>query len=765
MSVDKRTVAGILVLLLALVAILGSAGCIGGTVSDKDLPLANNGSWYNYDITNSPTFNTLQHTYDPKENFYSYANAENIKKGSKQDLLSFITSLMNIASSSSRAEEAIMNLNAQFDEVSQDSSLTGTEAELVRVVNRMYYDTETRNELGVTPILPAVEEIRKVSTLDELSALISSGGMSSLKEAFVREVAVGSLTDGSVTVLEISPQEFALIDCGLYQNMNSENARLYAYLMKNFHTFLEKCGYSSDEANATVSAFMDFEAALAPFCDNMSGMEMSTFDFMKYYHPYTYEQFSRMAFPIAGDLKVYHDAGVTRFTVSQPKWLDRLNELYQPENIEGFKAAMLYNLFMTSTPFLDEELQGMYFDNMIMEIYPLIPEIMEELVGGVVKSVGDMFGGLFQILNISSGNTSPLDSSSSLFADMGLENSSDEVMPAIAEMQAKNRITEEYIGMALGKVIVDKHVPASEKEKYTELTYDIIAAFKERLQKADWLSESTKAAALDKLSKVKVRVLYPDDWSYYSYADVNYKDAGTLYNLSVQLRKHNQAEIVKDALQAPSAAVWIKDSNHQYFLVPQVYNAFYNPADNSINILYGYVSGLIGNPDVSDEEILAVAGTTIAHELVHGFDPTGSRFDGVGSYVNWWTESDRKNFEEKEKNIADYLSSFEARPGEYLNGSRMTGEAISDFSGLSIALDIARDIDGFDYDNFFTVYGQGLYQPVMNALYDIYLADVHSPGMYRVNVAVQQYDEFLNTYNVTEGNQMYLAPENRLTIW
>lgn len=120
---------------------------------------------------------------------------------------------------------------------------------------------------------------------------------------------------------------------------------------------------------------------------------------------------------------------------------------------------------------------------------------------------------------------------------------------------------------------------------------------------------------------------------------------------------------------------------------------------------------------------------------------------------------------EKIPDSTDYYSGFEARPGDYLNGENMTDEATADLGGLSTVLDIARTRENFDYDKFFTIFGQMFYQPATNAEYQLFLNDVHPPGMYRVNVGVQQYDEFNRTYNVTEGDQMYLAPENRITIW
>ncbi len=214
--------------------------------------------------------------------------------------------------------------------------------------------------------------------------------------------------------------------------------------------------------------------------------------------------FSAMKFPVVGDLKIYFDAGVTRYLLTDPGWFNTLNKLYPWENLEEFKAEMLYNLFQTAAQFLDK-------------------------------------------------------------------------------------------------------VPASAKERYTELTKEIIAAYSKRLHDATWPSESTRTAALDKLDNLKIRDLYPGDWLYCRYGYVDYKDAGNFYDQSVQLRKHNQAELVKDATNEPCGKVWIKDMTNTDLILPQIVNTFYNPSDNSINILAGYVFDHLKNPPPSQETILAVA--------------------------------------------------------------------------------------------------------------------------------------------------------------
>jgi len=777
MTTRKGTVIGILVLLLVTVVVLGTAGCVSNdtltspTIQENSQTIQekNNINWYNYDLKELPGFTEVNHTYNPKDNFYAYANAESIQQMARSahlipdfdEVLDKVEKVGDVHGGTSSVVETQKKLINRSLDAYNDPSISGTEAEVVRTVFKKYLDFNTRNKDGYTPILPAVEEIRKVSTLDELSSLISSGGKSSLKEAFVRENVLGSLQDGKVTVVELVPQEFVLVDPDAYKNMTKENAILYLYLLENFYTFLVDCGYSEEEAGNTVVALVKYEAEIAPLCNGLKASISDPQYYDKIDKPYTYEEFSKMAFPVAGDLKNYHDAGVTNFVVENPTWLNKLNELYTPENLEGFKASMLYNLYMTATPFLTTDLQNKYFNSSMLDSYPYLPQTPE-----FVEKMSTKLGELSKLYELNDDTTkSPeIAAIEDDIADLSKEPIT-QTLSTKGNGLAFNNIINVYLGMAIGKVMTDKYVPAGEKEKYTKIAQDVISGLKERIQKADWLSDSSRKEAINKLDNLKIRVLYPDDWSYYSYDDVDYKNAETLYDLSVMLRKHNQAELVKDALQEPSAAVWPKAVNYPGYFIPQSYNAFYYFRDNSINILYGFISPLIDNPSATTEDIYALAGTTIGHEITHGLDPTGSKFDHDGSYVNWWTDNDRKNFTEKEKKIADYYSGFEARPGEYLKGSNMTGEAIADLGGLAVTLDLARKINGFDYDRFFTKYGQAFFMPAENASYSVSLNNVHPPGMYRVNVNVQQFLEFYKIYNVIKGDQMYLAPENRLGVW
>ena len=154
------------------------------------------------------------------------------------------------------------------------------------------------------------------------------------------------------------------------------------------------------------------------------------------------------------------------------------------------------------------------------------------------------------------------------------------------------------------------------------------------------------------------------------------------------------------------------------------------------------------------------------HEISHAFDSSGSQYDKDGNLNNWWTDEDRKAFEEKTAKVAAYFSTIEAVPGGYVNGEMTVGEAVADLGGMAVMLEAASHIDGFDYDAFFrnnaAVWKKQMSDELARSKL---LTDVHPPGHVRTNANIQQFDEFYETYDVKPGDGMYLAPENRLSVW
>ena len=199
---------------------------------------------------------------------------------------------------------------------------------------------------------------------------------------------------------------------------------------------------------------------------------------------------------------------------------------------------------------------------------------------------------------------------------------------------------------------------------------------------------------------------------------------------------------------------------------PQEVNASYSPSENSICISAGILGGSIYSLDMSREEKYAMIGVAIAHEITHAFDTSGAHYDENGNLRDWWQPEDYTAFRKKADKLIGYYNNVIPMEGMKYSGERVDTEAIADLGGMKCMLRMASSIDGFDYKKFFESYAH-LWCSISTAENEWYKAeqDSHPLSYLRVNAVVQQFDEFIETYQIQEGDGMYLAPEDRICVW
>ena len=318
--------------------------------------------------------------------------------------------------------------------------------------------------------------------------------------------------------------------------------------------------------------------------------------------------------------------------------------------------------------------------------------------------------------------------------------------------------------MAVGKMYADAYVQPKTKQDVEELITKVVAVYRERLQNTSWLGEDTRKKAIEKLDALKVRVAYPDDWSLYDYTGLTLKskeEGGNLLTNVMAIKEMNREQNVQKALTPIDSNMWITTQ-----AAPQTVNAFYYFLDNSINIPAGILGGDFYDPEASEEKMMGTIGMIIGHEITHGFDTGGSQFDKDGNLKNWWTSEDKAAFANRTAKVAEYFGQFEVLPGVFVNGQLTIGETVADLGGLSCMLEIAGTMEDFDYTTFFTSYATLWKEQASQNILELQTrTDAHPPGYLRTNAIVQQVQEFYDTFNVTEGDGMYLAPEDRLSVW
>ena len=312
----------------------------------------------------------------------------------------------------------------------------------------------------------------------------------------------------------------------------------------------------------------------------------------------------------------------------------------------------------------------------------------------------------------------------------------------------------------VAQLYTETYLKQEDKDRISEVVVEILKAYHGILEEADFLSDTTRAKAIEKLDAIDARVLYPDSWEKYDCEGLEIaspEDGGTLWQAIQAVSRYTTAKNVKDYSGPVDKDKWIA--------TPQIVNCLYNPQDNSISLMGAFAQGDLYNSDMSDEELYAKLGVVIGHEISHAFDRSGAQFDKDGNMANWWTDEDYAAFVERNAKMEAYYNAMHPWEGQNFYGSIMTGEACADMAGVKVALRIAAEKEDFDYDAFFRAYADfWLTKDTLQKAY-IRINDNH-PMMYlRINATLQQFDEFLDFYGITEGDAMYLAPEDRVAIW
>ncbi len=321
------------------------------------------------------------------------------------------------------------------------------------------------------------------------------------------------------------------------------------------------------------------------------------------------------------------------------------------------------------------------------------------------------------------------------------------------------------LGELVGETYVADYFPASSKAKMEVLVSNLKVAMAGRIKANDWMGESTKAAALEKLSRMDVMVGYPDKWRDYSKLTVM---PGDLYGNVKRTGVFNNAYRMSFLGKPVDRKLWGMN--------PQTVNAYNGGLENKIVFPAGILQAPFFDPNADDAVNYGAIGAVIGHEISHGFDDQGRKIDSAGKVRDWWTAEDSKRFEQQAKIFGDQYAKYEAAPGAFINPDLTMGENIADFAGVSVALDAyhaslggkaAPVIDGLTGDQrFYLAYAQVWRSKAReDAMRNQVATDPHSPGQFRSYGPLRNIQAWYDTWNVQPTDKLYIAPEKRAKIW
>ncbi|MBR6155584.1 MAG: M13 family metallopeptidase [Lachnospiraceae bacterium] len=436
------------------------------------------------------------------------------------------------------------------------------------------------------------------------------------------------------------------------------------------------------------------------------------------------------------------EVSLTSADAMSPDFIDKINNVYSPEELKELETTYPLTRYIEACGYGNADCYIVYEPAVIERINELYTEenletIKNSMLIGYVTDMAPMLDNEAYDAYIEAGSI--VDGST------GREDYS-----KVAASRVRGSLMT-----PMDRAYLERYDAAEKKERITKICEEVIDVYRDMLAEEEWLSDETRDLAIEKLDAIKINAVYPDKWTDYSKLDLN---GLSLYECQKAITQFYWDQDLTHTNGKVDHEIWDFDILEA--------NAYYNPQDNSINMILGLLEEPFYYDGITDEALMGSIGVVIGHEISHAFDTNGAQFDKYGNYSDWWTEEDYAAFMERADKLAAYYDGITVWEGQNVPGQNIQTEAIADITGMKAILKIAEGMEGFDYDKFFTAYAKVWHELNTREMEFYYCTqDSHPLSFLRTNVTLQQFDEFLETYDIQEGDNMYLAPEDRIMVW
>jgi endothelin-converting enzyme/putative endopeptidase len=602
-------------------------------------------------------------------------------------------------------EQAQIDVRTLVEEVSAAESVEpGSATQKIRDFYNAYMDSERPNELGIEAIRSELDQIAAVDSYEDLFRLFSTLGVYGVNGPIGGGI-FSDLKDPDTNVVYIVEAGITLPDRDYYlldDEQFVKGRELYrAYVARLF----ELAGVEGGADRA--ETLYQLEHALA----EAHWTKEENRDPVKTYNPHTPDELAGLAPGIDWDtaFEAGQIGGRDRYIVRQPSYFEAASKIIRETDLATWKDYLTFQTISAFAPVLGDDFFQAWFE----------------------------------------------------FTRAGLQGIEE---PRPKWKRAVNAINGN-MGELLGQLYVEKHYQEEAKARMEQMIANLVEAYRQSITTLDWMSEETKQQALDKLSKFNPKIGYPENWRDYSSMEIV---AGDLVG-NVKRAADFEYRRNVDKLDRPV-------DKTEWFMNPQTVNAYYNPAWNEIVFPAAILQPPFFNVEADDAVNYGGIGAVIGHEIGHGFDDQGRKFDGNGNLRDWWTEDDTTRFEERKNMLAAQYDSYEVIDGLTINGQFTSGENIGDLGGLGIAYKAYQlslegqespVIDGLTGDQRFFIGWAQVWRSKSRPeeTKRRLTTDPHSPAKFRANGAAVNITAFYDAFEVTEGDGMYLPPEERVKIW
>ncbi len=600
------------------------------------------------------------------------------------------------------------NLKTIIDEVAADTeAAAGTSRQRVRDLFQSGMDTSKIEELGYEPIKERLAEIQALESIPEIVKYQAFLHSKTTPGMFYLGVQQDS-KEPDTYILNAYQSGLGLPDRDFYFREDGRTTEIQNQYRIHISTLFQLVGTESAEADDLANRIYDLEKSLAENSRSRVDLRDPESNYNKKSFAELQSAHTNLNWNVI--LENQEIPMQENLIVGQPEFFDGLDQQLSSRSVEDWKAYLTWQILREAAPYLSSEFEkeAFRFNSTVMNGIQEMEPRWKRMISNLNSSIPDDVSQLF----------------------------------------------------------VERYFPPEAKEVANEMIDDITAAFEERIKNLDWMGDTTKQKALEKLSMFGRKIGYPDEWNDYSSIEIKpdtyFKNIQNtwIWSYKDNIGKLGQP-IDKNEWGMPAAMV----------------NAYYHPLKNEVV----FPAGILQFPFFDFKADAAInyggIGAVIGHELSHGFDDKGSQYGGDGSLKSWWTDSDREAFDAKTKVLVEQYDSYTVLDTVPINGSMTLGENIADFGGLTIAYSALQknferngrpeDIDGMTAEQRFFYSWSQVWRIQYNdeAMAQRAKTDYHSPAIHRVNGVLRNMPEFYEAFEIAPEDGMYRAPEERPVIW
>ena len=604
------------------------------------------------------------------------------------------------------AENNREQLKGLIVEIAAGQNAQGTIGQKIGDIYKLAMDSVKLNADGVTPIQADLEKIASVKDKSEIVPLMAELAHSGVFPYFSFYVGA-DIMDSKSNLFQLYQGGISLGEREYYLDNDDVTTNIRNKYKEHIVKMFQLAGFDEAAAKKKMEAVMDIETRIAKA--SFSAVEQR--NPAANYHKMSLDELKKEIPGIDWDafLNGIGVKGVTELSVSQVEPIKEVEKIINSLPVENQIAYMQWSLIDRAAGYLSDDLVAQNFD---------------------------FYGKTLS----------------------GKQTNQPRWKRAVSTVNG-------VLGEAVGQMYVEKYFPAAAKERMVQLVKNLQTALGERIRNLEWMGDSTKIKAIEKLNSFYVKVGYPDKWRDYTGLNIE-KDS---YWANVK----RATEFELDYMLSKAGKPVDRD---EWGMTPQTVNAYYNPTTNEICFPAGILQYPFFDMNADDAFNYGAIGVVIGHEMTHGFDDQGRQFDKDGNLKDWWTAEDAKRFEERAQVMVNFFDSIQVLPGLNANGSLTLGENIADHGGLQVSFQAFKNAtkdapllvkDGFTPEQrFFLSYAGVWAGNIRDEQIRLQTkSDPHSLGRWRVNGALPQIGAWYDAFGIKEGDPMYLAPEKRVSIW